>query len=184
MRAIERFDTSLGLAFSTFAVPQILGEIRQFFRSDGLIKVSRDLKKTALEIRRAAETLEAENGTAPTLLEIAKALSLSLEAVTEAIDATAPVSSISSEQNAIEKAAPFVSSFENKTLERLDIQNAIKSLPEREQTLLFMRYVQEKTQTEIAKALCLSQVQISRMEKKILVRLKEILSYAENSAVS
>lgn len=189
INAIYKFDTNLGVRFSTYAVPMILGEIKRFFRDNGPIKVSRSIKKTASDIARVSEELQQKTGHAPGVKDIAKALSLPPEEITQALEATAPIQSLSfrigDDKKATEdflKDASVSTSFETEKLERLDIEKAIKSLTPREQTIIMMRYGLEKTQADIAKKLGISQVQISRLEKKILLTLKDKLKYTEDTA--
>ena len=180
--AAEKFDLSRGLKFSTYAVPLILGEIKRYFRDTGPIKVSRDLKKTAREITNFSESFELANGRPPGILEIAKELSLTPEEIASAREATAPIRSISAptvgEGQTLEDTLPD-ERFETAYLEKLDVQEAIKKLSEREQEIVFLRYEKEKTQAEIARKLGLSQVQVSRLEKKILARLQKNLNCEE-----
>ena len=180
--AAEKFDLSRGLKFSTYAVPLILGEIKRYFRDNGPIKVSRDLKKTAREIANFSEKFELVNGRPPGVLEISKALSFTPEEIAAAREATAPIRSLStptmSEGQTLEDTLPD-ERFESLFLEKLDVQEAIKKLSERERKLVLLRYGKEKTQAEIARKLGLSQVQVSRLEKKILARLQKNLNCEE-----
>lgn len=183
--AIDKFDASFGVRFSTYAVPMILGEIKRYFRDNGPIKVSRSIKKTASDIARVSEELQKTNGRTPGVLEIAKALSLPPEEITQALEATAPVESFSAGFAGSDKTlADFLpdAAFEHDALERLDIQDAVKSLAPREQTIIMMRYALEKTQSDVAKKLGISQVQVSRLERKILTSLKNKLKYTEETA--
>lgn len=180
--AAEKFDLSRGLEFSTYAVPLILGEIKRYFRDNGPIKVSRDLKKTAREIANYSENFELTNGRPPGVLEIAEALSLTPEEIASAREATAQILSISaptsSDGLALENILPD-ERFESLFLEKLDVQEAVKKLSEREREIVLLRYGKEKTQAEIARRLGLSQVQVSRLEKKILARLQKNLNCEE-----
>lgn len=180
--ATEKFDLSRGLQFSTYAVPLILGEIKRYFRDTGPIKVSRNLKKTAREIARFSEDFERTNGRPPGVLEIANKLSLTPEEIANAREATAPIRSISaptsSDGQTLEDTLPDAC-FESLFLEKLDVREAVKKLSEREREIVLLRYGKEKTQAEIAQKLGLSQVQVSRLEKKILARLQKNLSCEE-----
>ncbi len=179
VRAIERFDTSVGVRFSTYAVPHILGEIRRFLRDNGPIKVSRSIKQTAAEISRLIEEKQKNEGVTPGILEISKALKISVEDVVAAKEASVPPESF---QAVLSDGKTTLSDIlsdkekESEILVRLDIKNAISSLPEREQKIIIMRYFEDKTQAEIAKMLGISQVQVSRIEKKILLDFRRKLS--------
>ncbi len=180
--AAEKFDLSRGLQFSTYAVPLILGEVKRYFRDTGPMKVSRDLKKTAREIATFSENFERIHARPPGVLEIAKELSLTPEEIAGAREATAPIRSISAptsnEGQTLEDILPD-ERFESLFLEKLDVQEAVKKLSQREQEIILLRYGKEKTQSEIAQKLGLSQVQVSRLEKKILARLQENLKCEE-----
>ncbi len=186
--AIDKFDVSYNVRFSTYAVPIILGEIKRFFRDNGPIKVSRSIKKTASDIARVSEQLQIQTGKAPGVLEIATALSLSIDEITQALEATAPIESICAsvykdgEQTLSDTLS--ADAFEPETLERLDIQVALLSLSPREQLIVSMRYGREKSQSEVAKKLGISQVQVSRLERKILTSLKSKLKYEKETAFS
>ena len=178
VRAIENFDISLGVRFSTYAVPHILGEIRRFLRDNGPIKVSRSLKQTGAEISRYIEEKQKNEGITPGVLEISKALNISCEEVISAREATLAPESF---QAVLKDGKSTLSDIlpdkekESEILNRLDINCAISSLPEREQKIIIMRYFEDKTQAEIAKKLGISQVQVSRLEKKILIDFREKL---------
>lgn len=185
--AAEKFDLSRGLKFSTYAVPLILGELKRYFRDTGPIKVSRDLKKTARQIASFSENFELVNGRPPGVLEIAENLHLTPEEIANAEEATSPIRSISaptlSEGQTLEDTLPD-ECFEPLFLEKLDVWEAVKKLPKREREIVLLRYGKEKTQSEIARRLGLSQVQVSRLEKKILARLQESLKCEENCVKS
>jgi len=179
IRAIDNFNLSLGLKFSTYAVPMILGEIRRFLRDDGPIKVSRSIKQTAALISRFIEESQKAYGKTPGVLEIAEALNISVEDVITAKDATAPPESIFYENEDGKKAlCNFLKSDmdEGKILTHIDIKQAISSLCEREKSIIIMRYFQDKTQSDISKKLGISQVQVSRIERRVLKKLKDALA--------
>ncbi len=178
IRAIQNFDTSLGVRFSTYAVPHILGEIRRFLRDNGPIKVSRSVKQTAFEISRVIEEKQKNEGKTPGVLEISEILGLTPEEIVLAREATLPPESF---QAVLPDGKTTLSDIlpdketESETLTKLDIKNAISNLPEREQKIIIMRYFEDKTQSEIAKRLGISQVQVSRLEKRILLDFREKL---------
>ena len=182
-KAICKFDTSFDVEFSTYAVPMILGEMRRFLRDDGIIKVSRSLKETAMKARMAAERISLQKGEEATLTEIASELNCEVGEITIALEATAEPESIfksihegdSSPVLLIDK----ISTGENKEGEIIDLiclREEIKKLPPRERQILMLRFYKEKTQSEVAKIMGLSQVQISRIEKKVLSNLKKNIS--------
>ncbi len=178
VRAIDNFNLSLDVKFSTYAVPMILGEIRRFLRDDGPIKVSRTIKQTASLISRFVEEEQKTKGKTPGVLEIAQALKMSAEDIVAAKEATTPPESIFFEREDCKKnLSDFLKSNidESKILTEIDIRRAISSLCERERKIIVMRYFEDKTQSVVSKKLGISQVQVSRLEKKILEKLKKML---------
>lgn len=178
VRAIDNFDTSLGVRFSTYAVPHILGEIRRFLRDNGPIKVSRSIKQIAWDISRVCEEIQKAEGRTPGVLEIAKKLGLTPEEVVSAQEAVMPLESfqavLGDGKTTLSDILPDKET-ESTILNKLDIKSAISNLPEREQKIIIMRYFEDKTQSEIAKRLGISQVQVSRIEKRILLDFREKL---------
>ncbi len=178
LRAINNFNPELGLMFSTYAVPMILGEIKRFLRDDGPLKVSRSIKQTAAQVAAFVDKETKEKGTPPGVQEIAKALGISPEDVVAAKEATAPPESINAEiGDGSTKLSDLLkdSIDEGQILTKIDIKTAISALESRERTIVVMRYFMDKTQSDIAKKLGISQVQVSRLEKKILAKLKNSL---------
>lgn len=178
IRAIDNFNLDLNLMFSTYAVPMILGEIKRFLRDDGPLKVSRSVKQTASLISRFIEKEIKEKGQSPGVLEIAKALGISAEEVVAAREATTPPESIYQERgDGDAKLSDFLKADinEGQILTKIDIKTAISTLEPREKTIIIMRYFLDKTQSDVAKKLGISQVQVSRLEKKILEKLKNAL---------
>lgn len=188
MKAIDKFDVSLNLAFSTYAVPMITGEIRRFLRDDGMVKVSRTLKENGYKISRAREALAAELGREPSLKEIAAATGFSTEEIVLAIEANKEVESIyqpvyekdGDELLLIDQISGRESGYSEReepekeaVLNRMVIHQLLELLEEPERKLIELRYFENKTQSEVAGMLGMSQVQVSRMEKKILLRLRE-----------
>lgn len=188
MKSVDKFDTSLGLAFSTYAVPMIMGEIRRFLRDDGMVKVSRSLKENGYKIRKAKDILGAELGREPTLLEIAALTELSTEDVVLALEANSQVESIyrpmfqsdGEELLLIDQLNGAQGMYEvhggkseqEQLLNEILIGQLLESLEERERQLIQYRYFENLTQTAVADRLDMNQVQVSRMEKKILRKLR------------
>lgn len=179
LKAIERFDLSLGLCFSTYAVPMIAGEIRRFLRDDGMIKVSRSIKEDAYKVSMARQELENGLHREPTIGELAQHTGLSTEEIVMTMEAGARVESIYSEDYYEEGENPggayYEDSEKNPVLDRILIHQLIESLEESDRRLIWLRYFQEKTQVETAGILGISQVQVSRLEKKILCRMRQML---------
>lgn len=179
LKAIQNFNTTYNVRFSTYAVPLIMGEIKRFLRDDGPIKVSRTIKQAAAEITQLQQKVQKEEGRVPGVLEIAKRLEMTPEEVIQALDASVPPESFSAlRADGNKTLADFLpdQDTENDRLDRLDLKNAILSLSPREQTIIIMRYYFDKTQSEIAKKLGISQVQVSRLEKKILESFRKRLA--------
>lgn len=169
------FDESRGLKFSTYAVPVILGEIRRLFRDGGTVKVSRGLKELSLKAAKVQEELR-KNGNEPRLSDIAKALGVSVEQAGEAVAAALPPVSltVSDEEGEQELDVP-VPPEQAKLTERIALNQCLALLDEEERRLIVIRYIKNKTQTETGEIMGLSQVQVSRKEKKALKRLRELL---------
>jgi RNA polymerase sporulation-specific sigma factor len=197
MKAIDKFDLSLGLKFSTYAVPMITGEIKRFLRDDGLVKVSRTLKENNMKVKIARQRLQSKLNREPTLTEVAEEAGLSPEEVVMAMEAGIEVESLyssiyqddGSEMFLVDKvvrgqAGAVGSSLSTEEasgdpekealINHMLLEQLLKSLNEKERDLIHMRYFDNKTQMEIAVILGISQVQVSRMEKKILLRMREL----------
>ncbi|MCI5596935.1 MAG: SigF/SigG family RNA polymerase sporulation sigma factor [Lachnospiraceae bacterium] len=180
MKSIERFDLSYEVKFSTYAVPLISGEIKRFIRDDGMVKVSRKLKENGYKAYRAAQELAHELGRDATIEEIGERCGLPVEDVVMALEANADVESIykttyqsdGKEISLIDKI-PKEKDEEEEILNHMALHQAMNNLTERERTLILLRYFQNKTQAEIAGVLKISQVQVSRLEKKILKKMRE-----------
>ncbi|MDO5123523.1 MAG: sigma-70 family RNA polymerase sigma factor [Eubacteriales bacterium] len=169
--AVDRFDETRGFKFSTFAVPAILGEMKRIFRDGGTVKVSRSVRELSLKIARFCETYEAENGEMPTVLQISESLSVEAEQVTEALCASQVPKSLTAEEG--EDVDISVPSKEESIIEKLTLYQVIDELEEEEKSLIKLRYFMGRTQVETAEKLGLTQVQVSRKEKKILLCLRE-----------
>ena len=180
IKSIDKFDTSYDVKFSTYAVPLITGEIKRFIRDDGMVKVSRTLKENGMKVKYAGERLGNKLNREPTLAEVAKESGLSMEEVVLAMEANVQVESIykSVYQNdgneifMVDQLADEKQNEQESILNHLVIKQLINDLPQKEQKLINLRYYQNKTQTEVAIELGISQVQVSRMEKKILLSMR------------
>lgn len=179
IKAIKRFDFSFEVQFSTYAVPMIIGEIKRFLRDDGIIKVSRSIKETSYKVRLARETLQKELGREPLIHEIADFLGLKVEDVVIALDAAAVPDSLDSAIGDSENSSCLLdlqddgSDIASEVTNKVALSQIINSLCTNEKQIILLRYFRRKTQTEIAQILGISQVQVSRIEKKILNRIKE-----------
>ncbi|MBQ3509218.1 MAG: RNA polymerase sporulation sigma factor SigF [Peptococcaceae bacterium] len=182
MKAIDKFDTTYDVRFSTYAVPMIVGEIRRFLRDDGPIKISRSLKETGIRIRYAQEQLTKELGRAPRLNEVAEKLELTPEQLTEALEATQYLTSIHEEVYQDNGDAIYVidqlanQEDDSRFLEHMALGEVMERLPEREKHILYLRFFRDQTQTEVAKRIGISQVQVSRLERSALKKVREMLS--------
>ena len=179
IKAIDKFDTSFNVKFSTYAVPMIMGEIKRFLRDDGIIKVSRGLKELSLKASTVRDILTKENGCEPTVKDIAKRIGVSPEELSFAIEASSRPESLYAVNNnekgdskSLIERIEALDSFEAKVTDRLLIENLISVYPKREQEIIFLRYFKQKTQSYVAKMLGISQVQVSRIEKKLLSDMK------------
>lgn len=177
MRAIEKFDTSYNVKFSTYAVPVIMGEIKRFLRDDGMIKISRSIKETAAKGKKYAEELRIKMGREPTIAEISAESGIAEDELVEAFDASLPVESIIvSDENGNERELGAAASQEEEILNKILVSDMLESLENRERQIMILRYYNGKTQTETAKIIGVSQVQISRIEKSVLKKLRENFS--------
>ncbi len=182
IKAIDKFDSSYEVKFSTYAVPMITGEIKRFLRDDGMIKVSRSLKESAVKIRAVREKYGNLHGREPTLEEIEEELDIDREEIIMALETGAEVESLyrtiyqgdGSPIFLIDKLAETKDESEN-LVDRLALREILASLDEKEQEIIRLRYFKDRTQTDIAKELGISQVQVSRMEKRILKIMRERL---------
>lgn len=178
LKAIEGFDESYGTRFSTYAVPKISGEIRRFLRDDGMVKVSRGIKEQAAQIRLARVELEQRLGREPTLSELARETGMSPEDIAFAETATGPAESLQRESGEDGFTLELVLgdySAEDKMVEHVALRAAIEQLPERERQVVALRYYHGMTQQNCAKVMHVSQVQISRLERRAVELLRERL---------
>lgn len=175
LKAVEGFDLEFGTQFSTYAVPKIAGEIRRFLRDDGAVKVSRTIKEQAVTIRTMRNQLSAALGREPTILEISRQTGFSPEEIALAENATAATESINRQTGedgfSLENILTDTESEEN-LVEKISLRQAIERLPERERTVIKLRYYHGLTQERVSRVLEVSQVQVSRIEKKAIEALR------------
>lgn len=181
LKCIDHFDLNRDVRFSTYAVPLIVGEIKRFLRDDGMVKVSRSLKEINYKVKKETEKYQKEHHRAPTLQEISATLQIEESDILMAMESGQEVSSLHQViyqsdgdeihlEDKIEQQADEI----EKAVDRMYISQLLTSLPLKERELIEMRYFENKTQTAIAEKLGISQVQVSRLEKKILKKLKEL----------
>lgn len=185
LKAIDKFDHSFGVRFSTYAVPMIIGEIKRFLRDDGLIKVSRSLKQTAAQAKGIEESLFKEFGREPTIEEIADKMEMDKEEIVMALEASYQPEYLHSIIHQSDGAPLYlIDKISNEPEETRDIVDSIilkdmlSSLKPRDRQVIILRYFKDQTQTEVAKQLGISQVQVSRIEKKIIEEMRKNLAKA------
>ena len=182
LKAIAGFDESFGVRFSTYAVPMIAGEIKRFLRDDGSVKVSRALKQSAREMNRFIEQYSSEHGEQPSVKEIAAAFSMDEGEVGFTLGSSKmPISIYEQSDYKDEKSSSLCDKLparddQDEMIERMLLKTAIEKLPERERKIVFLRYFRDMTQSEVARRIGVSQVQISRIENKIMQDFKRELS--------
>ena len=174
MKAVRQFDLSLSYRFSTYAVPLIAGEIRRFLRDDGPLKVSRSLRETAGKIEAAREYQGKKLGREPTVSEIAAAAGMTPEEVA-AQEHQMPLVIYPDEEHNVLENLPDPASCEERVLDRLSLAESIDALPERERNIIRFRYLHDLTQQKTADLLGISQVQVSRIERSALIKLRQQL---------
>lgn len=187
IKAIDKFDVSYGVCFSTYAVPMIAGEIRRYLRDDGMIRVSRSLKENAVQMYRCREKLERSLGRDPTIQEIADEMGTDPEELSLIMEANMDVESLQqvvyrndgNEMTLMERLED-PDNAEETLLDHMLLAQLLSGLTEQEKELLYMRYAQEKTQAYIAAKMGISQVQVSRMEKRILRKIRTQQKLAVN----
>ena len=179
LKAVRGFDLSYGTQFSTYAVPKIAGEIRRFLRDDGMVKVSRGMKERSAALRQARQQLSQQLGREPTLSELSAATGLEAEDIAAADTAALSVASLQSESGEDGFTLESVlgtGGMEEEVVERLTLRWAIDALPQRERQVIFLRFYKGLTQDRAARELGVSQVQVSRIERRAISRLREALS--------
>lgn len=182
MKAIERFDLSMDVCFSTYAVPLVMGEIRRFLRDDGAIKVSRSLKETGSRLRRLQDEMEKQLGRAVSFEELQEHSGLPAETITLAMEAGAQIESLQStvysgdgKELLLEDQVADPGDGETTVINNVMVEQLLSHLQVQEQQLLKLRYFDECTQCEVAKRLGMTQVQVSRTEKKLLEKLRVLM---------
>ncbi len=182
MKAIDKFDMSYDVKFSTYAVPMITGEIKRFLRDDGIIKVSRSIKEMALKVKRVREELVFRFGREPTVEEIAGEIGASKEEVAASIEAGAEVESLYRSVNKNDENSILLidkieeeSSAQEELINRMVLRDLLIQLSDKDREIIIRRYYYNETQSQIATKLGISQVQVSRLEKKILKQMREKL---------
>ena len=174
VKAVKAFDSGRGVRFSTYAVPVILGEIRRLFRDGGAVKVSRSLKERAMKISREAQKLEHLLGREPTVSEISKAAGLSAEDVSEAICVMQPVVSLTRETDDGDEIMDIpVDAPDVRITDSIALSQALEGLDGRDRRLIYLRFFANLTQQQTAEKLGMTQVQVSRREKKVLLYLRQ-----------
>ncbi len=177
LKAAKGFDESRGLMFSTYAVPVILGELKRMFRDGGSIKVGRTLKELSLKAVKTRERLSKTLGREPTVSEIANDLDVDVDSITEALCAAQPTLSLSYEgDDGLTEYDIAVDGSHDNMLDKISLAEVMEALPENDKKLIILRYYRAKTQTETAAVLGMSQVQVSRKEKAILLKLRGMLA--------
>lgn len=183
LKAIDNFDVTFGVQFSTYAVPMIQGEIRRFMRDDGMIKISRSIKENSFKISKAVNEYVQTYGTEPTVNMLCEKTGLAKEDIVLAMEASAEVESIYKTTGSGDENERFLvdrlageAKEEDKIVNRVLLRQLLDTLSGKDKELLNLRYFEDKTQVQVAKKLGISQVQVSRMEKKILMGLRKIAS--------
>lgn len=188
MKAIEKFDTEYGVCFSSYAVPMIAGELRRFMRDDGIVKISRGIKENIWKLNRTGQELAAALGRDVTISELAQAAGIAMEDALLALDASREVESIyrtvyQADGNEIymldmlkegQQVGACAQDEGEAVLERMYLEQLMSGLEKKEKLLIQLRFYENKTQMQVAQRLGMSQVQVSRMEKKVLLRMREV----------
>jgi RNA polymerase sporulation-specific sigma factor len=177
LKSVDKFDLSYDVRFSTYAVPMIIGEIQRFIRDDGTVKVSRSLKETGNKVRKAKDELSKSLGRTPTINEVAQYLEVAVEDVIMAQDAVRAPQSIhetvyENDGDPITLLDQISDHAESKWFDKIALNDIMDKLDERERLIVYLRYFKDQTQSEVAERLSISQVQVSRLEKKILLFMK------------
>jgi len=177
IKAVDGFDEERGLQFSTYAFPVILGEIKRLFRDGGTVKVSRSLKELSLKVIKLKESFEAQNGREPTVSELSEQLNCTPDEIVEAVCVAQPVMSLTYEsENGVKEYDLPTTNIEEDMANRLLLDTAFKNLQKTDRDIIYYRYYEGLTQAKTAERLSMSQVQISRSEKKILKTLRGLVN--------
>jgi len=184
VKAIDRFDTRFDVMFSTYAVPMILGEIKRFIRDDGKIKISRQLKADMKNLKNLQQEYYNKHGKSPKVSWLASNMSVSPERIMEILEAADTLSNVESLDNELIPEGMHGGNYvdeEQHNVDMLDLKDAIKELADRERQVIVLRYFKDMTQQQIAKVLGISQVQVSRIEKKVLTRMRESMQHSDDA---
>ncbi len=178
IKAVDKFNFEFGVQFSTYAVPMIMGEIKRFLRDDGAIKISRSVKEIALKGYRAREILQKTLNREPTINEIAKKCDIEPSILSEAFEASSPPQSIYESYHQDSREIHLIDtikgqSHEEEIIDRVMVSNILSTLKPRERQILILRYLKGKTQAEVSKVIGVSQVQISRIEKRVIEDIRK-----------
>ena len=183
MKCIDKFDLSYNVKLSTYAVPMISGEIKRFLRDDGMIKVSRSLKETAFKVNHTRQEIMNQTGKEPRLEELSQILSLDVEEIVASLEACVEVESLHkviyrNDGNAIYLADKIANERDENedSLNHIMLEKKMKQLTDKEQELIRLRYFENQTQSQIASRIGISQVQVSRLEKKILIKMRDCIA--------
>lgn len=181
MKSVDKFDLSYEVKFSTYAVPMIIGEIQRFLRDDGMVKISRSIRELNFKIRHATDDFLKTHERQPTILELASILEVSREDIVMATDALRDPASLQEQlyENDSGDALTLMDQMKDerseKSFDHIPLRELVEKLEKREQMIIYLRYYLDCTQSDIAERLGISQVQVSRLEKKILTQLKSWL---------
>lgn len=181
MKSIDKFDLSYDVKFSTYAVPMIVGEIQRFLRDDGMVKVSRSIRELSFKIRHATDDYIKNHGRSPSVSEIAEVLDVSIDEVILASDALRDPASLheqlyENEGDSLTLMDQLRDDRSERFFDHIPLRDVVSKLNKRDQTIIYMRYYLDYTQSDIAERIGISQVQVSRLEKKILAQLKNWMS--------
>lgn len=182
IKAVDHFDIRREVRFSTYAVPLIIGEIKRFFRDDGMVKISRNIKENAYRIRQMQELFKQQNEKDATIQDVSAMTGLSHEDIVFALESSYEVESIyqsvyqsdGSEIYLLDRLTDGKDEHE-KAANRIVLENLLAQMEEKERQLILLRYYENRTQVEVAKTLGISQVQVSRLEKKLLLKMRSAL---------
>ncbi len=184
VKAIDRFDTKFDVMFSTYAVPMILGEIKRFIRDDGKIKISRQLKIEMKNLKNIQQEYYNKYGKSPKVSYLAEKMEVSAERIMEILEAADAISNVESLDNELIPEGMHGGNYvdeEQQNVDMIDLKAAIKELADRERQVIVLRYFKDMTQQQIAKVLGISQVQVSRIEKKVLTRMRQSMQHSDNT---
>ncbi|MBD7983643.1 RNA polymerase sporulation sigma factor, SigF/SigG family [Sporosarcina sp. Sa2YVA2] len=181
MKSIDKFDLTYEVKFSTYAVPMIVGEIQRFLRDDGMVKVSRSIRELSFKIRHATDDYVKKHGKSPSISEVAEILEVAVDDIILASDALRDPASLheqlyESEGDSLTLMDQLKDERSERFFDHIPLRDVVSKLNKRDQTIIYMRYYLDCTQSDIAERIGISQVQVSRLEKKILVQLKEWMS--------